>query len=906
MQVEKTPVRSVRKLRFLGAAADTPFPPIQPSPYTPFSGRRSGTTPTGTPQVAENPPSNSQPAPAFAEDYVTSGVIHSLRSASLDIISAIRSSAPDASAAADFVSESFAALSEQISSCTEFLSAPALHAHTRRRVRARLDQLIAEYDTWTLIETTWRSSEVRSSDQATRRLAPDLLTEFSIFDIQGYVKVQRIVEWLERNSAQVLDRAGGPLVKPLDDPAYRWEYTAANFGDKPVSMDFPQQNPMQIDEVERKADTRLSREIFRLVRAGRLGDAESVCRCVGQPWRAAALAGGKNCSALSANGVIGQARKSWRTAAAAVARSHGQGISVHERAVYGLFSGVLEPVLAVSATYEDQAWARLSVLLDCAAERILDEFHPESASIDDSTIMQAFRECGHSTEGPDAVGSTLLQGIRLARAYLCLGPTISRTHLSELLEVLSSLAQKGAHQKQEWVARFAAHVCLYLKLSGLLSDILEHPEDSNNFDTCIEVYAQLVIQIDEEEERQARDEGTILPARALICGIAASYLAELTSQSRIIGTYSKLLSAALKSDLSHERAEAKRVGVAPREIDDRRTLCLEKAGQCFQRDTLDLLVIAAIDLVWSSTIVSDHGSRLLPDLELESQASVLDKISDDDELVIRAIEFLMFPAFQNYVEALRRVTTAARHFFLHGKRTAARRLITWFPAEIISQIPASSCAAGVSELESWRVYMEAVTRHNEWNSFHSAHRPTPLPEKTKAEALAEPGEISYEVQANASIQLEQYSADLEEFRRQSEKHRDNAVERLKAALLFEGGWMQDKYTNTIEADQGGEDEAVVTQRKEELEAVRRIGVPQLAVLLHHVWHESGLYRQAISLAQTIADDSLKLYENFGPSELKSFLTRVADSTVLFIDGSIREGHERPYKQTLFEEIENKE
>lgn len=905
MQAVQTPQRSVRKLRFSTAALDTPFRPIAPSPYTPFSGRRSGTAPTGIPQVAtKSPPSNSPLTPTFAEDYVQNGLDIALRSASLDIITAIRTAAFSESAPAALVSESLAAVEAQISVCTELLDAPALHAHTRNRVCARHAALLAEHATWILIDTAWRPPELRSRDLATRRLAPDLLTDVSVLDVPGYVKVQRIVEWLERSADEALERAGGPLVKPLDDPAYRWEYTASRFGDEPVSMDFPQQHPAEIDEVERKADTRLSREIFRLVRAGRLEEAEEICRCAGQPWRAAALAGGKKCSALSANGVKGHARKTWRTAAAAVARSQSQGISVHERAVYGVFSGVLEPVLAVSTTYEDQAWARLSVLLDSTAERALDGCELESAKIDDMTILQAFRECGHSGEGPEAIGSTLLQGIRLARAYVGLGPNMSATHLSELLGILANLAQSGARQKQEWVCRFAAHICLYLKLSGILADILEHQEDSNNFDACIEAYVQLVIQIDEEEEDQAREEGTILPARALICDTAASYLAELTSRDRIIGTYSKLLGAALKADLLHERAEAKRVGVAPREIDDRRTLCLEKAGQCFEREALNMLVVAAIDLVWSAALPSGN-LRDLSISELESQASVLDKVSDDDELVIRAIEFLMFPAFQNYVEALRRVTTAARVFFLYGKRTAARRLIAWFPAEIVSQVPPLSCVGEMSELDSWRVYMDAVARHNEWNAFHSANRPKPLPEKTRAEALAQPGEVSYEVQANASIQMEQHTRDSEEFLRQSEKHRNAAVESLKTALLFEGGWMQDRY---VSEDKGHEDEEeMAIRRSEQLKAVRRIGIPQLAVLLHHVWHESGFYREAISLAQTIADDNLKLYESFGPSELSSFLIRIADSTVLFVDDSIRkEGHERPYKQTLFEEIAENE
>lgn len=906
MQAVETPLRPARRLRFSTLGTENPLLASLPSPYTPFSGQRSGTTPSGTPQVAPSRPSATPPlAPSFAEDYAATGLDIALRSASLDIISALHPRRDSVDVAKDLISESIAAIEDQLSTCTELLDAPALHAHTRRRVRARHTALLAEHATWLLIDTVWRPSEMRSRDLTTRRLAPDLFSDVSVLDVPGYPKVQRIVEWLERSADESLERAGGPMVKPLNDPAYRWQYSAELNGGAALSMDFPQQNPSQLDEVERKAELRLSREIFRLVRAGRLEEAEEICREVGQPWRAAALAGGKRSSALSANGIIGHARKSWRMAAAAVARSQSPGITPHERAVYGVFSGVLEPVLAVASTYEDEAWARLTVMLDSTAERVLDGCDPESAKIEDAIIMQAFRECRHATEGSEAIGDESLHGIRMTRAYLGLGPGMSSQHLSELLGILAELAQAGARQRQEWICRFSAHICLYLKLSGLLSDILSQNEDCRNFDSCLESYVQLIVEMDREEEDAARMQGTILPARALICDTAATYLAEMTSNERIVRTYSQLLDSALRGDLAHERAEAQRIGVAPREIDDRRTLCLEKAGQCFQRDALDKLVLASLDLVWG-VVLPASDAREITDSDLDSHTAVLDKVTDDDELVIRAIEFLIFPAFPNYEEALHRATIAARRFFLHGKRSAARQLIEWFPAEVISQVPASSRLGAINELNSWRVYMDAVARHSDWNMFHCTNLPVPIPVKTKAEALAPPGEVSYEVQANANIQLQKYQRDREEFLRQSAKHREAAVESLRAALLFEGGWMHDgSITEGIPA--GEEEEAVTLRHADELRAVRRLAIPQLAMLLHHVLHESGMYQEAISLAQTVADENLKLYANFGPIELGSFLKRIADSTVLFADESIRvDSCQRPYLETLFEEISNEQ
>lgn len=912
MSAVTTPMREVRKLRFSmgGPGLDSAFAGVAQSPYTPFSGRRSGSIPTGTPQVTSRSAdpgalSTSAVPSDSAEEYVNGGLDEALRSSSLDVLTVLRSkyeeAAPQASAA--FVSEMLGAIEVQLSFATELMDVPSLHPYVRKAVRALHTRLLLEHATWILVETAWRPSEIRSRDLCTRRLSPNILDENSVHDVKGYVKCQRIVEWLERTADEALERSGGPKVKPLDDPAYRWEYTASRHDGEPVSMDYQQRGNGVLDEVERKAEGRLSHEIFRLVRAGRLEEAEEMCRRVGQPWRAAALAGGKRSSALSANGVKGDARRTWRIAAKAIATSSDPGIPAHERAVYGLFAGEIGPVLAVSTTFEDEAWARLSVLLDSTAQAVVEGDNAASVTIEDNAILQAFRECKHAGEGPEAIGADIREGIRMTRVYVGIGPGIHAQHISELLKTLSELSRLGADEGQEWICRFAAHVCIFMKMSGLLSEVTDGTDGMTNFDASVESYVQFVIQKDLDSEERARQQGAILSPRILVPETAARYLAELSTEKCIIDTYSKLLCAALKADLSHERAEAKRVGVSPREIDDRRTLCLQKAGQCFSRETLNSLVIAATDKIWDSHLpVGDAPG--LSSIEIESEVSVSEDFSDADELVVRAIEFLIFPAFANYEEALRRVTKAARRFFLRGKKAAARYLISWFPSEIVSQISSSPCVGAVHELDSWRVYMDAIARHNEWNIYHSSRKPQPVSEKVRAAALAQPGEVSYETQASAGIQLQKYAKENEEFLRMSGKNRDVAVDSLKAALLFEGGWMQNKYTDekSVPGDQAGR-----TTRSEEIRTVRKIGIPQLVVLLHHVYHESGMYSEAISLAQIIADEDFKLYENFGPTELGSFLTRIADSTVLFADDTIRSGEcSRPYEQTLFEELPSDE
>lgn len=901
-----TPVSDVRRLRF-STSDDFDNPRFEgpfPSPYTPFSGRRSGSLPSGTPQlpVTSNESISVETLPPDSTDiYIHGGLDETLRSVNMDTVSSIRSRypEPDVEAAMNFVIEMVGALEGQLSASQEILETQALHPHIRRRIQLLQQHLRLEHESWLLINAAWRPGEVQTRDMYTRRLAPDVLDDRCVLRLDGYHRCQRIVEWLEQIADDALQRSGGVQLKPLDDPAYRWEYTAENHGYEPVSMDFPQTTMRSLDEIEQKAEARLSREIFRLVRAGRLEQAEAICRSVGQPWRAAAIGGGKRGYAISANGVKGHARKTWRMAASAVARSSQPGITPHERAVCGVLAGVLEPVLAVAKSYEDQAWARLNMLLDAVADRCLNGTSLEAVRILDGDILQAFFECDHAEEGLEAVPGDLLKGIRSVRAYLAIGYAINAEYTSELLKLLAGLARSGAERKNEWVCRFAAHICLFLKMSGLLGKMTERHADLDNYDMAIESYVRLVIRKDLEEEAEANKQGTILQERELVVNVSARYLSELSSEDRIIKTYSELLSASLKADLYHERMEGKRVGVAPIEIDKRRTLCLQKAGQCFSRDAINRLVIAATDLVWESAL-PENGSSQVRAQGIQFEVPMVDAISEMDQMAFRAIEFLIFPAFANYEEALVRVTTAARRFFLQGKQAAARELIAWFPSEIIAQIPAGSNSVSVHELDSWRMYMAAVSKHNEWNVFHTSRRPKPISEKVRSDAAADPGKVSYEVQASAGIQVERYRKENEEFMRSSKQYRDEAIESLRSALHFEGGWM------SVAPARDNKDDFMLdhadTARQDEIDAVRRLVVPQLAILLHHVLHESGMYSEAIGLAQTIADDKLRLYENFGPSELSAFLSRIADSTVLFADSSIRSGDcKKPYYNTLFEE-----
>jgi Nuclear pore protein 84 / 107 len=229
-------------------------------------------------------------------------------------------------------------------------------------------------------------------------------------------------------------------------------------------------------------------------------------------------------------------------------------------------------------------------------------------------------------------------------------------------------------------------------------------------------------------------------------------------------------------------------------------------------------------------------------------------------------------------------------------------VIEWYPPAALAEVSQGRCINELHELDCWRAYMHAVARHNEWRKFFFSRRPTPLDPRIRAAAIGNSQEISFRAQSAALLRLEEYDRNMEIYTRSAATTRDAAVEALRFALLYDGGWMRD-----IEETVAGEDaEADKVKAREarirEVAGVRRAGVPQLIALLHHVLDSSSLHGEAAELASMVADDGLRLYEDFSRSELAAFVRRVAGSTIMIADAAVRTGDAiRPYSGFFFEE-----
>lgn len=73
------------------------------------------------------------------------------------------------------------------------------------------------------------------------------------------------------------------------------------------------------------------------------------------------------------------------------------------------------------------------------------------------------------------------------------------------------------------------------------------------------------------------------------------------------------------------------------------------------------------------------------------------------------------------------------------------------------------------------------------------------------------------------------------------------------------------------------------QRKHQLDALRRIYIPQFILLLHSVYFESGNYKECMNIANIVADEHKKLYSTFTTEQLQSLLHKLRETSILILD-----------------------
>ncbi|OXB72966.1 UNVERIFIED_CONTAM: hypothetical protein H355_006506 [Colinus virginianus] len=99
-------------------------------------------------------------------------------------------------------------------------------------------------------------------------------------------------------------------------------------------------------------------------------------------------------------------------------------------------------------------------------------------------------------------------------------------------------------------------------------------------------------------------------------------------------------------------------------------------------------------------------------------------------------------------------------------------------------------------------------------------------------------------------------------------------EKMYNVLLFvDGGWMVDVR----------EDAEEDPERTHQMLLLRKLCLPTMCFLLHTVLHSTGQYQECLRLADMVASERHKLYVVFSKEELRKFLQKLRDSSLMLLD-----------------------
>mmetsp|Transcript_3680 Transcript_3680/g.10992 ORF Transcript_3680/g.10992 Transcript_3680/m.10992 type:complete len:826 (+) Transcript_3680:101-2578(+) len=783
-------------------------PSPRPSPYVPGSSAR---------RTSARRKSSTRKSGAGQPQTLASSAEDNLRLAGLDVVSAFQTG--NVSSAAAFATQMRSQLDARIADVRE---EGALRP--TEELRSALFSLELERDTWLLAERSMRHEETLKVNDLTSRIA-DAET-FGVDLREGLKRLQTVAAWLETLFSERLERAGGAKLKPLDDPAYKFRYSSP---DAHPHIDY-----YNLDEIEMHVEERVTRELWRVIQAGRKDEAEALSQSIGQHWRSASvLAGGQGVAWLGANGSVGGARKSWRNVVAKIVQNDNIKMTPYEKAIMGVIAGLEGPALAVCESYDERLWVRASCAIQATINGIV---KGRCQDYTNEQLLSTFLQTDGITDSSEEASS-----VRLVRSYIALGSSIEEDQVAALLEVM-----KDATSREEcstWLLRFYAHICLLLRICGTVDGADATLLDK--FEAILSAYAQRLMHILQRGEEAV---GGQVPGDQAVYEMIARYSSQL-SEPGFIESCSNVIRQCLFADVT-----------SLTEHGNRCSTCVSKLAICSERPLLRKIAQKAIDKIWAECLPGPT-----------EVAAEVKEVMVSDERAILATMMLSHEAIDDAPEMLIRATKLARRYGTVQNIPALNRLLGLFPNEILTSLDAGSRIDERHELECWHLYMYALNRHNEWRHHFYSNRPVPPPQESQEAALAAPGAVAYEVQAAANVQMNAYLQQLEEYSRISSRLCDIAVEALRATLTVPGGWMRDLSTSTI--SEGN----YVERRSEELRAVRAINVPLLVSVLHSTLHASDRHQEATKVVDLVADERTQLYKDFPPVDLRGFVLKTHES-----------------------------
>ncbi|XP_022097754.1 nuclear pore complex protein Nup107-like [Acanthaster planci] len=651
---------------------------------------------------------------------------------------------------------------------------------------------------------------------------------------------QIVVDWLEENAQDVL-RSGYDRAE-FYSKSICWENTLHGLkrqvgtGQRQSSLshldpDAPIRESKPLADLDKEDEVRLLREVFGNIRAGRMEEAQRLCRKCGQSWRAATLDGWRlyddpNISEVPATGELqhikgNKYRDIWKSVCWRMAED--ERFNVYERAIYAALSGNLKELLPACDSWDDCLWAYFKVFVDRQVEQeIRDKLNlsrelealPDAYYEKELSPSRIFQEL--QSHPRQIVEMQSKEKHHIIQKFIILGD------VDALIEEMGDWIYDDVSRPSHHLVRFMAHVVLFLRALGLQT------KDA----ICVAIIEAYVKDLITEKHTK----------------LVAMYTAQLPYDMQV-SWYARFLEGI------HDKEE--------------RQHCLHLAEEA----GLDVAQI-------TKTVVENIRTRDESEFTAHTQRSSLLEAatSAEDRRKIEATDWLVFDPSQR-AEAVKQSNAIIRTFLATKKHDAAKEVFHKIPADSIDlicrnwqaqagreRLPAEDENA-VNEYLCLKAYLDALDSFNDW--FEHYHNKQP----TKPSA---PDNGNFHEMVRFEHEQKEYELELERWRQALGSQSMGVKEYIYNVLLFVDGWMVDKRMD------GKVDET----RLEQMNGLRELCLPMLCVLLHTVLHTTEQYKECLALADVLASEDNQLYKVFRRPELQQFLSKLSESSLQLLNQNL--------------------
>ncbi|CAN7997114.1 unnamed protein product [Ixodes hexagonus] len=640
-------------------------------------------------------------------------------------------------------------------------------------------------------------------------------------------RAQLVVDWLERCAA--LDQESGDRVEYFADVGgCAWEntlYRLQSQGDGGVSNcvsqldpDAPSRLRQPLHDEDREDECRLFRSVFCHLRQGQLQRAQELAMENGHHWLAAALEGWRAHHDPNYGGLLNGANSLQPAEGnpyrdlwkvAAWDAVGSPSCSVYERAVYAALCGNLEGLLLVCNKWKDLLWAHMRLLVDVSIEQEL------------RTTTEQSRALEPLPPGYPNRHRTLQEVFRDLQAKL--GPSrlgdLGLEYIVQRCVILNDV-RGMAEEMKEWLANEEHRGSV--------------PMQTVRFAAHMVLLAQRV-------------GGPQAPSREACDAVVRCYVSQLVSEGRaaLVATYAAALPTA-----DQVSSYVRLLKQLPAEEPEQRELCLTLAREAgLNVPLITRTLVEQVRLADEDFAAPEEASARLrsPDVTAED----LQKVA--------SLDWLLFdPSTRG--EALKQANALMRGFVCLGKVAAARQAFQRLPSDSIDVVSAQQSRVTAEDDNAVREYLcfqallQAHQSFQDW--FEQFHRHKPAPPEELAPGARFSEKVAHEHRVRSyDLELEQWHTLVCTLARQVEKDVYNVL------LFVNGGWMVDQWEQADDA------------RRRQMDALRRLCIPQLTFLLHEALLESGLAADCPRLLDVVAAEKEGLYREFGQEELQTLLRR---------------------------------